>query len=275
MTSIKEVLKQNNFRFNKQFGQNFITDSNLLNAITCDAEINKEDEILEIGAGAGTLTNLLCSKAKKVVSYEIDNNLKEVLKETTKDKNNLTLIFKDALKEDIKTIESNFDEKYKVVANLPYYITTPLIFKFLEETNNVKSITVMVQKEVGERFCSNVNSSDYSALTVIAKLISNCSIKRIVNRNLFYPVPNVDSCILHFNINKNKYNIDYDKLKKLIHTSFRMKRKTLINNLQGYNNLSKSDLKIILNSLNFDENIRAEKLTEVDFINLFNKIYGI
>lgn len=273
MTSIKEILNQNNFRFNKQFGQNFITDTNLLNAITCDAEITKEDEVLEIGAGAGTLTNCLCQKAKKVVSYEIDNNLKEVLKQTTNNLDNLTLYFKDALKESILDIEKNFNGKYKVVANLPYYITTPLIFKFLEQTNNVKSITVMVQKEVGERFCSKAGCSDYSALTVIANLISDCSIKRIVNRNLFYPVPNVDSCILHFDIKKDKYQINYEKIKNLIHLSFRMKRKTLINNLQGYNNLNKENLKNILNKLNFDENIRAEKLTDIDFIKLYNEIW--
>lgn len=156
-----------NFKFKKEFGQNFIFDGNLLSAIVSDAEITSDDEVLEIGAGAGTLTKKICEKAKKVVSYEIDKNLTEHLMDIQKQNGNLTVVMRDALKEDISEIEKHFEGNYKIVANLPYYITSPMIFKFLEQTNRVKSMTVMVQKEVAERFSAKENSKDYGISTIM------------------------------------------------------------------------------------------------------------
>src|SRR5574344_1301425 len=151
-----------NFNFKKNFGQNFISDQNLISAIVSDAIVTKEDNVLEIGAGAGTLTSKLAENAKKVVSYEIDKTLTEYLQNLCSQYPNLSIYIKDGLKTPISEIEKDFNgEKYMVVANLPYYITSPLIFKFIEETNNAKSITVMVQKEVAERYNSEPNSKEY------------------------------------------------------------------------------------------------------------------
>ena len=156
-----------NFKFNKKFGQNFISDTNLLNAIACDAGVTSEDDVLEIGAGAGTLTAALCRHAKKVVSYEIDKNLTEHLKELEENNSNLKIIMQDALKAKIEDIESNFEGDYKLVANLPYYITSPLIFKFLEETSRCKSLSVMVQKEVAERFSAKSGTKEYGIPSIM------------------------------------------------------------------------------------------------------------
>ena len=156
-----------NFKFKKEFGQNFIFDGNLLSAIVSDSEITEEDEVLEIGAGAGTLTQKLCEKAKKVVSYEIDKNLTEHLRELDGKNNNLKVIIADALKTPIQEIESNFSGNYKIVANLPYYITSPMIFKFLEPTKRVLSLTAMVHIEVAERFGAKENTKDYGVSTIM------------------------------------------------------------------------------------------------------------
>ena len=151
---IKEIIKENNFEFKKKFGQNFITDTNLLEAIVSDAEIEETDEVLEIGVGAGTLTKVLAKRCKKVVGYEIDKALFDVLSMSLKGYENIEIVFKDFLKASAEEINSQFDGSFKVVANLPYYITTNIIFKLVEENFNVSSLTLMVQKEVAERIVS-------------------------------------------------------------------------------------------------------------------------
>lgn len=259
----------NNFKFNKKYGQNFIFDTNLLNAIVCDSGITKEDEVLEIGPGAGTLTKIIAKYAKKVVSYEIDDNLKEILTENLKEINNSKIIFKDALKTDIKEIENNFDGEYSIIANLPYYITTPLIFKFIENTQRVKSITVMVQKEVADRLVAK-SGKDYGIITIMLDFFGNVRITRNVSRKMFTPMPNVDSAVVNIQIVKNKYDADKDMFSKIVHSSFAMRRKTILNNLSSGLNISKDEVVTILNNAKIDPSARAEQLSTIDYVKLAN-----
>lgn len=267
-------LKNSNFKFNKSYGQNFIFDTNLLQAISNDAKITNTTNVLEIGAGAGTLTNVLCSNAKKVVSYEIDKNLQPVLSENLASHNNLTLIFADILKQNVTEIEKHFNnEEYVMVANLPYYITTPIIFKFVEEANHLTKMVVMVQKEVAERITSTTGTKNYGLITVSLNAIADTKIARIVKRNMFTPAPNVDSAIITITFNKNKHNIEnYDLFKKVIKSAFAMRRKTLVNNLKATFSLDNIALENLLSSCNLNANVRGESLTILEFVNLSNKL---
>ena len=273
MRSVKEILIDNNFSFSKKFGQNFITDKNFLLSVVDCAGITREDEVLEIGAGAGTLTKVLSEKAKKVVSFEIDENLKGVLKENLQGYDNIKLVFADALKTPIFEIEKHLCNKYKLVANLPYYITTPLIFKFLEETDKIESLTIMVQKEVGERITAQNSSKDYGALTIAIDFYGNAKIVKKVSRNMFYPVPNVDSVIVKIDIVKNKYDVDKFKFMEVVKAGFAMRRKTLINNLSQGLQLDKKQISDILTRLNLKLDIRAENLTTEQFVMLTKELF--
>ena len=193
---MNDLLKKYDFKFNKSFGQNFIFDTNLLRAIASDADIDKSTQVLEIGTGAGTLTKILSDMAKSVVSYEVDKNLKPVIEENLFGVTNVQVKFGDILEQSINSIEQNFSGEYKMVANLPYYITTPIIFKFLEQSTNLKTMVIMVQKEVAERLCASEGSANYGAITASIKLWGNAKITRIVKRNMFVPAPNVDSAIV-------------------------------------------------------------------------------
>ena len=242
-----------NFNFKKKFGQNFISDKNLLGAICNDADITKNDEVLEIGAGMGALTKQLCGSAKKVVAYEIDQELKQHLQALGC--NNLTLHFEDALKKPLEQIENDFAGKYKLVANLPYYITTPLIFKFLQ-SQKIVSLTIMVQKEVGQRIVAKPGGKDYGALSVCCQHFCNNKIMRVVPRNMFTPQPEVDSCIVKMQI-ENKFNQNSQKFFNLVKICFKSRRKTLLNNLSEGLGLDKS----LLSQLGFNLSVRAEQLS--------------
>ncbi len=266
-----KILVENNFSFKKQFGQNFISDKNLLKAIVREGEIDTSDEVLEIGPGAGSLTEELISVASKVVSYEIDKDLIPVLTQKFEGKDNFTLINCDIMKADIKDIESNFSGEYCLVANLPYYITSPIIFKFLQQATRLKSLYIMVQKEVGERICSKSGGKDYGVFSVIVDSYSNPKITRIVPRNMFYPVPNVDSCMVKLDIDKSKYDIkDREKFESFIKACFVMRRKKLSNNLEKVLNLKKAEIEEKLQALGFDGGVRAEELTTKQFISIFD-----
>lgn len=259
------------FVFKKQFGQNFLTDKNLLKAIVQDASITSDDEVLEIGPGAGALTYELCKVAKKVVCYEIDKDLEPILAKKLSEFNNVEVIFKDILKVNLEEIKNSFTKPFKVVANLPYYITTPIIFMFLENNFPLISLTVMVQKEVAERLTAKENTKDYGTITVSANIKCNVKITRVVSRKMFYPVPNVDSAILHFTSQKNKFNVKNEEvLNKLIKASFAMRRKTLLNNLKQAFHLPQEKLKQALIDCELNENIRGESLTLEQFVTLAN-----
>lgn len=263
-----------NFNFKKEFGQNFIFDGNLLSAIVFDAGITEKDNVLEIGAGAGTLTEKLSCKAKKVVAYEIDKNLTEHLNELAKKHNNLTIYMRDALKTPMKEIESDFNEgKYHVVANLPYYITSPLIFKFIENTKNVLSLTIMIQKEVAERYSARSNSKEYGIATIMLNYYADAKYVRTVNRKMFTPSPNVDSALIKITPNESKPKADDSKkFQKLVNASFSMRRKTLVNNLTKNFEANKEHLLSLIKDLQKSPSVRAEELEIKDFIYLSNNL---
>lgn len=271
--NFNEVIKTNNFEFKKKFGQNFISDSNLLKGIVRDAGVEINDQVLEIGVGAGALTRAISESCQKVVGIEIDKELVEIHKQTLQGLNNVTIVFNDFMKMTCEQVNSLFEKQYKVVANLPYYITTPIIFKIIEEDFNVESLTLMVQKEVADRLVSKCGSKDYGAITVQLASIANVSIKRQVGRQMFNPVPNVDSSIVRIDINRQKFNINNYKLhKKLIECAFSMRRKTLSNCLKSYFSLTKEQITQLLVECNLSETIRGEALSVEQFVEMSNKL---
>lgn len=254
------------FEFKKKFGQNFISDKNLLSAIVSDAKVGKKDEVLEVGAGAGSLTEILSQNAKKVVSFEIDKDLKQHL--SSLGLKNVQFVFEDFMKADLHEIEKSFSGKYKVVANLPYYITTPIIFKFLEDGTKLESLTIMVQKEVAERICAKSGSKDYGVLTVMVNFYGKPQIVRNISRNMFYPAPNVDSALLNIEICEKFPQIDKKNFLKFVQTCFSMRRKTLLNNLlQAY---SKEVLKQKLGEEVLQK--RAETFSLEEFVEIFETL---
>ena len=268
MSEIREVLARNAFRFNKRYGQNFITDTNLLDAIVADAEICGDDVVLEIGPGAGTLTARLARAAKRVVAYEIDENLRSVLAETLADSPNASVVFKDVTKADDAEIERAAGKRYKLVANLPYYITTPIIMRFIECENRPESITVMVQKEVGDRLVAEAGSAEYGAITAAVRLEGDAPITRTVSRKMFYPSPNVDSCVVTVKMNDRYASVDKKKVKKLIRAAFAMRRKTLSNNLSAGFGISKKEAADAIAKAGFSADVRGETLDVDDFVRL-------
>ena len=269
MKAVKEILKDNNFKFQKNFGQNFITDLNLLRAIVDDAGITKDDVVVEIGPGAGTLTRELGLKAGKVYAFEIDKNLEPILKETLKGSDNVQVIFKDIqkVKED-ELLDIIGTKDYKVVANLPYYITTPIIMRFLEGKVLPKSITIMVQKEVAQRLCAKKDTQEFGAITLAIELEGDAKYVRDVSRKMFTPEPNVDSAIVRIDINDKYKDVDKKSVKKLIHTAFLMRRKTLINNIEAGYKIDKTSVAKVLNGLNINEKVRGEALGIDEYIKI-------
>ncbi len=254
------------FNFKKKFGQNFLSDKNLLKAIVCDAQVEKGDVVLEIGAGAGALTCELAAATKKVIAFEIDTDLKERLESLNL--SNVDFIFQDFMKIDLSKFEKNL-QSYKVVANLPYYITTPIIFKLLEESSKLESLTIMVQKEVAERIVAESGGKDYGIMSVMIRFYGEAKICRIVKRQMFNPMPNVDSAVVTIAIDRNKFaGVNKAKFSKFIRTAFSMRRKTLLNNLSVI--YSKDVLRA-----KFDEKFlarRAESLDIDEFIEMYRKL---
>lgn len=262
---LKELLIKHDFHFNKRYGQNFISDSNLLNAIVEDAEITEDDVVLEIGCGAGTLTASLCEKAKKVVGYEIDKNLVGVLTERLEGFENVEIRYMDFMRESVDLLVSEF-KNAKVVANLPYYITTPVIMRLLE-CGIGKSVTVMVQKEVADRLTAEPNSKDYSAITVKVKMLGGAKVTRKVMRNMFYPIPNVDSAVVRIDRLSTYRGKDEKFTDRVVKTAFLMRRKTLVNNLVSLG-FTKEELAETLVSMGIDPSARGETLSNEQFVEL-------
>lgn len=268
-----QILKDNNFKFNKAYGQNFIFDKNFLKSIV-DMVVDNKDTVLEIGAGAGTLTSMIASKAQKVVSYEIDKNLQPILQENLKDCNNCKVIFEDIMKVDIEDIEKEMGGDYIMVANLPYYITTPIIFKFLENAKHLKSMSIMVQLEVAERLTANPNTKEYGAITPALDYRANAKIIKKVSRNMFTPIPNVDSAIVKIDFVDNKFDIlDSKTLDETIKCVFAMRRKTISNNMKSYFHLSNEQIDCICKNISISPTTRGETLDTQSLVNLSNEIY--
>ena len=270
MSEIKDILREHDFRFNKQFGQNFILDQNLLDAMVVDAGITADDTVIEVGPGAGTLTRALAKVARRVVAFEIDNNLREILPITLADyADKVEVIFKDFQRVTPEELEDILGGgSYKVVANLPYYITTPLVMNFLEAEHKPVSITVMVQKEVAERFVSRENTAEYGIVTVAIDMEGDASITRIVPRNMFYPMPNVDSAVVRIDV-RDKGIAHKAEVKRLVKASFSMRRKTLVNNLTQNFGADKAKVLSALETMDKDVRVRGEVLSTDEFVRLY------
>lgn len=259
-----------NHEFKKKFGQNFISDKNLLNAICQDAQISKDDQVLEIGAGAGTLTTAISEIADKVVSYEIDKDLENHL--LSLNLKNVKFVFGDIMNFSIEEIEKDFNCSYKMIANLPYYITTPIIFKFLNNSQKISSLTIMVQKEVAERIVAGVGGKEYGVLSIMTAFYGQAEINRIVSRKMFYPQPNVDSAVVTIKIDREKYkNIDKDKFYNFIKACFSMRRKTLRNNL-NQSGINKETLSLIPEEI---LSKRAENFNIDQLLDIYLKIFKV
>ncbi len=266
---VRKNIEINNFKIKKKFGQNFIIDNNIINKIINLSNIDQETLVIEIGPGMGALTNELVKKAKQVVCYEIDEGLKPVLEQINV--SNLEIIYEDFLKRDIKKdLEKYSYQKLYVVANLPYYITTPILLKIIENNINVDKIVVMVQKEVGDRFKAKEGSRDYSSLSIIFNYNFKISKLMDISRNVFIPKPNVDSIVLCFEKKDEKeYIKNIEIFNKLIRDAFQYKRKNIRNNLKNYD---LNMIEEILKKYNFDLNVRSEQLNYNIFIEIANNI---
>ena len=257
--------------FKKSLGQNFLIDNNIINKIVDSSEVDLNTLVLEIGPGEGAISKLLVPRSGQTILYEIDNSLEEKLNVLLEDCSNKKILIKDFLKTDINQDISNYSfEKLYVVANLPYYITTPIIMKFIDENVLPDRFVVMVQKEVAHRLSAKVGSKDYGSLTVLLNYYYDISILFDVSRNCFIPKPNVDSSIICM---KKKYDRLYIKdielFKRLVRDSFLHKRKTLKNNLGNYNLVI---IEKVLNKYGFDLSVRAENLSLDVYVDIVNEL---
>lgn len=263
---IKDIIRGVDFHFNKVLGQNFITDANLLDAIVADSGITSDDTVVEIGTGAGTLTRAIAKVAKKVYSFEVDRNLQPVLALSLQGVDNAEVVFRDVLKMKDDELKSVVGDSFKVVANLPYYITTPLAMRFIESSLDVKSVTIMVQKEVALRFVAKPNTADYSAITLAIEMAGNAQITRNVSRNMFFPSPNVDSAVVRIDIDRTKLDGENAPLlHKLVRSSFAMRRKTLANNLSVAFQIDKQEAGKLIEEAGFSPMVRGEALSLDDY----------
>ena len=273
----KEILEENGFFMKKKFGQNFLIDQNILSSIVSKAGIDKKVNVIEIGPGIGSLTEHLLENANHVISYEIDNSLIPILTKEFKDYDNFTLLNTDILKANIKEdIKTYFKDDYPVyvVANLPYYITTPIIMHLLENVPEVKRYAVMVQLEVADRICANKGGKDYNNLTIAIKYRAQTHKALTVSRNVFMPKPNVDSAVVIFDIYDEKpYKVHNEEFfLKFVKEAFANRRKTLVNNINNAYHLPKEKIESILEENGFNLMVRSEALSIEDFILLSEKI---
>lgn len=270
-----EILKKYNFNFQKRFGQNFLIDTHILEKIVDEAGIDEDDCVLEIGPGIGTMTQYLCERAGRVIAVEIDKALIPILNDTLSSYNNVTIINEDILKVDITKLcnEYNNGRPIKVVANLPYYITTPIIMGLFESGCPLESITIMVQKEVADRMKCGPGSKDYGALSLAVQFYSNPEIVANVSPESFIPKPGVGSAVIRLTrYPKPPVEVDDEKyMFKLIRAAFNMRRKTMVNSLMSGNlGLTKEEILSAIDKLNLSPQVRGEALTLNEFAALSN-----
>ena len=267
-----EIIKKYNFAFQKRFGQNFLIDSHVIEKIIRAADITKDDVVLEIGPGIGTMTQYLAEAAGKVYAVEIDKNLLPVLDETLAEYDNVTVINEDILKVDIKELLGDDIERLKVVANLPYYITTPIIMGLFENHIPAKSITVMVQKEVAQRMQAMPGTKDYGALSLAVQYYADPYIAANVPPNCFMPRPNVGSAVIKLTLwDEAPVSVRDEKLMfKLIRASFNQRRKTLQNGINNSSELSfsKEQVEAALVKMGLSPSVRGETLSLAEFAKL-------
>ena len=261
MQDLRSVLTKHGFQFKKQFGQNFISDKNLLDSIVTASGVDENTVVVEIGCGAGTLTRALAERAKKVYAFDVDIALQPVLAETLAGLDNVEVVFRDFTKVNLKELENEIGE-YMVVANLPYYVTTPLVTKLLEESEKVQGISVMVQEEVAERFAAKEDTPEYGAITAAIALKGTAKIVKRVSRNMFYPRPNVDSAVVKITFERGRLGeVDAAAYRRTVKCAFLNRRKTLENNLVNYFRIDRATAKEILMLTGIDEKARGETLS--------------
>lgn len=272
----KDIVQKHGFRFSKSLGQNFLIDDNVIDRILEGARVSEGDKIIEVGPGIGTLTREMAKKAEKVTAIEIDKNLIPILEETLSDFDNVEVINEDILKVDVEKL---VDEKLsggpvKLIANLPYYITTPIVMKFLEEDIPVTDIVVMVQKEVADRMNAVPSTKDYGALSVAVQYYCDTEIVAKAPRHMFIPQPNVDSTVIGLHIREEKkYNAENEDIFfKTVKAAFGQRRKTLLNSLSSMGMLDKASVKEVLSDAGIDEKRRGETLSIEEFAHLSNII---
>lgn len=268
------VIKENEFTFRKNYGQNFLIDSHVIDKIVAAAEIDKETYVLEIGPGIGTLTQYLAETARSVTAVEIDDKLIPILGKTLSEYDNVTVIHGDIMKQDVAAI---FDGKpFKIVANLPYYITTPIIMSLLESRVPADSITVMIQKEVADRMKAGPGSKDYGALSLAVQYYCEPYLAANVPPNCFMPRPQVGSAVIRLKIlDKPSVEVKDEKLLfKIIRGAFNQRRKTLANAVANFEGLSftRSEVEEALSNLGFDTRVRGEALTLEEFGKLSDEL---
>ena len=270
--TISEVAKKYEFRFKKGLGQNFLIDDSVLDDIVDGAEVNEEDFIIEIGPGFGTLTRALLKRAKKVCAIELDETLFPILKEELKDFNNFELIHKDALKVNFNDLIGE-EKSVKLVANLPYYLTTPIIVNLLTGGYNFKSLTIMIQKEVAERIDSEPNCKAYGAFSILVQYYCDTEILRLVPPSAFIPQPKVESIVIRLDrLKEPKVKVKDEALFfSIVRQSFNMRRKTLWNGLKNLG-ISKENLEKCFERANIDLKRRGETLSLQEFALLSDEI---
>ncbi len=277
-SSIRKTIKDKDFTIKKKFGQNFLVDQNILRKIVDSSSVTNDSLVIEIGPGMGSLTEHLLHKAKHVLAYEIDSDLLPILENTFTER--FTLINDDFLHrnidKDIDNLNMEFD-KVVVIANLPYYITTPIIFKILEESSYVMEMLLMMQLEVARRLTSKPKTKDYNALSVVIQYKTNASIALKVPRTVFIPEPNVDSAVVKLEIIKEKEvkPASEEFFFSFVKAAFSQRRKTLVNNIHRSFNIEKSVISDVLEQENFRVDARAESLTVLDFIKLSDAISSL
>lgn len=263
-----------NFNFKKKFGQNFLQNKEVIKKIVNVASIKDNSLVIEVGPGSGNLTMILAKTytTSNILAYEVDISLEEILDDRLKEFNNVDVLFCDFLKTDLKQDidKYNYDHLY-FVSNVPYYITTPILFKLIDSGLSFEKIVMMVQKEVGDRFTCSLGRKEYGALTVILNYYFDVKKEFIVDRNQFYPRPNVDSVVVSLTKKKDKLLLHNEKkFLDLVHDSFKFKRKMIRNNLKNYNF---DIIEKVLNKYGFDLTVRAEQLDYNIFVDIANSLF--
>jgi len=276
LINTNEILSQYDIRLTKSLGQNFLTDANIIRKITEAGELTQEDLVIEVGPGIGALTVSLAQQAGKVIAVEIDKNLIPALKDTTGPFTNVTIIHEDILKVDIQSILQGWNGKVKIISNLPYYVTTPVVMMFLESNFPIERMVLMVQKEVALRMAAKPGTKDYGALSVGVQVAGTSKVLFQVSKNCFIPKPDVDSAVLRILLNDQLLRQIKDKTVffNCVRAAFSQRRKTLLNAMSGAPNwrLDKEAVKWLIDTMGLKEMIRGEELSVEQFITMSNLV---
>lgn len=276
-STIKEITKKHDFRFTKSLGQNFLTDRNIVEDIVSASMVTEDDLVIEIGPGIGTITREAASRAKKVIAVEIDRNLIPILEETLSDIDNVEVVNADILKTDVNALigREDFSGKVRIIGNLPYYITTPIIMKLLEDGVRAQSITIMMQKEVADRIKAAPGSKDYGALSVSVQFFCSVEDVRKVPRTVFVPMPQVDSAVLRLDIYEERpvKTKNTELFFEVVKAGFGQRRKTLLNSITGVRGIDKETAGTAIDNAGIDRTRRAETLSIAEFAAIADEIY--